>query len=143
MSLRIGITGFGRIGRLVFRAALERGIEVAAINDLMEPDYIAYMLKYDSVHGRFNHEISHTDKSLVVDGKAIPTFSEMDPGAIPWMDCGAEYLIDGTGVFTTMPKASAQATPILLSPTSSPINRRHLLNNKSPALRATRPCRAA
>ena len=107
MSLRIGITGFGRIGRLVFRAALERGIEVAAINDLMEPDYIAYMLKYDSVHGRFNHDISHTDKSLVVDGKAIPTFSEMNPETIPWKDCGAEYLIDGTGVFTTMPKAAA------------------------------------
>ena len=123
MSLKIGITGFGRIGRLVFRAAIERGIEVAAINDLMDPDYIAYMLKYDSIHGRFNHDISYTDKSLVVDGKPITIFSEMDPEAIAWKDCGVEYLIDGTGVFTTMPKASAHLKTgvkkvILTSPSS-------------------------
>jgi len=107
MSMKIGITGFGRIGRLVFRAAVERGIEVAAINDFMEPDYIAYMLKYDTVHGRFNHDVSYTDKSLVVDGKEITIFSEMNPEAIAWTDCGVEYLVDATGVFTTMPKASA------------------------------------
>ena len=107
MSLKIGITGFGRIGRLVFREAINRGIEVGAINDLMDPDYIAYMLKYDSVHGRFKHDVTSTGNSLVVDGKSIPTFSETNPEAIPWTDCGAEYLIDGTGVFTTMPKASA------------------------------------
>jgi len=107
MSLKIGITGFGRIGRLVFRAAIERGIEVVAINDLMTPDYIAYMLKYDSIHGRFKHEISYDDKNLIVDGKSIPTFSEKNPEDIPWAKCGAEYLVDGTGVFTTMDKASA------------------------------------
>ena len=106
MSLKIGITGFGRIGRLVFRAAVERGLEVAAINDLMEPDYIAYMLKYDSVHGRFNHDVSYTENSLVVDGKSIRTFNEMNPEIIPWKDFGIDYLIDATGVFTTLPKAS-------------------------------------
>jgi len=123
MSLKIGITGFGRIGRLVFRAAVERGIEVAAINDLMEPDYIAYMLKYDSVHGRFNHEVSYTENSLIVDGKAITTFSEMNPEIIPWQDCGIEYLVDATGVFTTMPKASQHLSAgvkkvVLTSPSS-------------------------
>ena len=106
MSLKIGITGFGRIGRLVFRAAIERGIEVAAINDLMDPDYIAYMLKYDSIHGRFDHDVSYTENSLIVDGKEIRTFSEMDPSAIPWPSCGVDYLVDGTGVFTSMEKAS-------------------------------------
>jgi len=105
--MKIGITGFGRIGRLVFRAAIERGIEVAAINDLMEPDYIAYMLKYDSVHGRFNHDVSYTESSLIVDGKEIKTFSEMNPEAIPWTQWGVEYLVDATGVFTSMPKAAA------------------------------------
>ena len=123
MSLKIGITGFGRIGRLVFRAAIERGIEVMAINDLMEPEYIAYMLKYDSIHGRFNHDISHTDNSLIVDGKPITIYSEMNHEAIPWADSGVDYLIDGTGVFTTIPKASGHLKAgvkkvILTSPSS-------------------------
>ncbi|MCL2366743.1 MAG: type I glyceraldehyde-3-phosphate dehydrogenase [Oscillospiraceae bacterium] len=123
MSLKIGITGFGRIGRLVFRAAIERGIEVMAINDFMEPEYIAYMLKYDSIHGRFDHDISYTDKSLIVDGKHITIFSEMDHESIAWTDCGVEYLIDGTGVFTTMPKASGHLKTgvkkvVLTSPSS-------------------------
>ena len=107
MSMKIGITGFGRIGRLVFRAAIERGFEVAAINDLMEPDYIAYMLKYDSVHGRFNHDVSYNENGLIVDGKEIKTFSEMNPETIPWPEWGVEYLVDATGVFTSMPKAQA------------------------------------
>jgi len=123
MSLKIGITGFGRIGRLVFRAAIERGIEVAAINDLMDPDYIAYMLKYDSVHGRFKHDVAYGEKCLIVDGKPITTFSEMNPEAIPWQDCGVDYLVDGTGVFTTMPKASQHLNAgvkkvVLTSPSS-------------------------
>ena len=123
MSMKIGITGFGRIGRLVLRAAFERGIEVAAINDLMEPDYIAYMLKYDTVHGIFNHDVSYTENSLIVDGKAIKTFSEMNPEAIPWQDCGIDYLVDATGVFTSIPKASAHLKTgvkkvILTSPSS-------------------------
>jgi len=123
MSLKIGITGFGRIGRLVFRAAVERGIEVVAINDLMEPDYIAYMLKYDSIHGRFNHDISHNEDCLIVDDKPIKIYSEMNPETIPWKDCGAEYLVDGTGAFTTMDRASAHLKTgikkvILTSPSS-------------------------
>jgi len=123
MSLKIGITGFGRIGRLVFRAAIERGIEVAAINDLMEPDYIAYMLKYDSIHGRFNRDVSHSDKSLIIDGKQIAVFSEMDPAAIAWQDYGIDYLVDATGVFTTMDKAAAHLKTgvkkvVLTSPSS-------------------------
>ena len=107
MSMKIGITGFGRIGRLVFRAAIERGIEVAAINDVMEPDYMAYMLKYDSVHGRFKHDVSFTENSLIVDGKAITTHSNLNPETIPWQDQGVDYLVDATGVFTSMAKASA------------------------------------
>jgi len=107
MSLKIGITGFGRIGKLVFRAAIERGIEVAAINDVMDPDYMAYMLKYDSVHGIFNHEVSHTKDSLVVDGKAIPTYSDLNAASIPWQKWGVDYLVDATGAFNTMEKAQA------------------------------------
>jgi len=123
MSLKIGITGFGRIGRLVFRAAIERGIEVAAINDLMDPNYIAYMLKYDSVHGRFKHDVSYGDKCLIVDGKSITTFNEKNPETIPWTDYGIEYLVDATGVFTSMPKASMHLNAgikkvILTSPSS-------------------------
>ncbi|MCL2151349.1 MAG: type I glyceraldehyde-3-phosphate dehydrogenase [Oscillospiraceae bacterium] len=123
MSIKIGITGFGRIGRLVFRAAIERGIDVAAINDVMEPDYMAYMLKYDSVHGRFNHDVSYTENSLVVDGVSIVTYSCLDPAAIPWPEWGVEYLVDATGVFTSMPKASSHLQAgvkkvIITSPTS-------------------------
>jgi len=119
----IGITGFGRIGRLVYRAAIERGIEVAAINDVMEPDYMAYMLKYDSVHGRFKHDVSYTENSIIVDGKATTTYSEMNPEAIPWPSWGVEYLVDATGVFTTMPKAESHLKAgvkkvIVTSPTS-------------------------
>jgi len=121
--MKIGITGFGRIGRLVFRAAIERGIEIAALNDVMEPDYMAYMLKYDSVHGRFNHDVSYTDNSLVVDGKTIVAYSDLNPEAIPWQSWGVDYLIDATGVFTTMPKATAHLNAgvkkvIITSPTS-------------------------
>ena len=107
MGMKIGITGFGRIGRLVFRAAVERGIEVAAINDVMEPDYLAYMLKFDSIHGRFNHDISTKDRNLVVDGKSTVVYSEMNAEAIPWQSWGVDYLVDATGVFTTMAKATA------------------------------------
>jgi len=105
MSLKIGITGFGRIGRLVFRAAFERGIEVAAINDGMDPEYMAYMLKYDTLHGRFNHDVSYTENSLIVDGKSIVTYSSFDAETIPWTQWGVEYLVDATGVFTKREKA--------------------------------------
>ncbi|MCL2408129.1 MAG: type I glyceraldehyde-3-phosphate dehydrogenase [Oscillospiraceae bacterium] len=121
--MKIGITGFGRIGKLVFRAAYERGIEVAAINDVMDPEYMAYMLKYDSVHGRFNHEISSTKDSLIVDGKAISTYSDLNADKIPWQDWGVDYLIDATGQFSTMDKAEmhlkAGAKKVILTyPTS-------------------------
>ena len=107
MSIKIGITGFGRIGKLVFRAAYERGIEVAAINDVMEPDYMAYMLKYDSIHGKFDHDVSAGKDSLIVDGKTIPTYSDLNADKIPWQSWGVDYLIDATGVFPTMDQASA------------------------------------
>ena len=123
MSLKIGITGFGRIGRLVFRAAIERGIEVAAINDAMEPRYMAYMLKYDTLHGRFNHDVSYTDNSLIIDGKSIVTYSDFDAASIPWPKWGVEYLIDATGVFTKKEKATLHLNAgvkkvIITSPTS-------------------------
>jgi len=123
MSLKIGITGFGRIGRLVFRAAFERGIEVAAINDGMEPKYMAYMLKYDTLHGRFDHDVSYTDNSLIVDGKSIVTYSSFDADTIPWPKWGVEYLIDATGVFTKKDKASLHLKAgvkkvVITSPTS-------------------------
>ena len=123
MSLKIGITGFGRIGRLVFRAAYERGIEVVAINDVMAPEYMAYQLKFDSVHGRFKHDVTYTDKNIIVDGKPIINYSEMNPEAIPWTSWGVDYLIDATGVFTSEPKASAHLRSgvkkvVITSPTS-------------------------
>lgn len=107
MSIRIGITGFGRIGRLVLRASLNhKDIEVVGINATVSTDYMAYMMKYDSIHGRLDHEITYTDKSLVIDGKAIPTFSDRDPSNIPWESVGAEYLVDSTGQFKTLDKAA-------------------------------------
>ena len=82
MSMKIGITGFGRIGRLVFRAAIERGIEVAAINDVMEPDYMAYMLKYDSIHGTFKYDVSSTKDSIVVGGSGLNTMMDIRSSSI-------------------------------------------------------------
>ena len=107
MSFKIGITGFGRIGRLVFRAAVERGIEVAAVNDpFMTPEYMAYMLKYDTLHGRFKHDVSYTENSLIVDGKTTVTFAVKEADQIPWPEKGVEYLVDATGVFTKKEKAT-------------------------------------
>ena len=99
MKAKIGINGFGRIGRVVFRAALGRDdVEVAAINDpFMNPEYMAYMLKYDSVHGRFNGEITYTDDALVINGKEFKVFTAMDVKDIPWASVGAEYICECTG----------------------------------------------
>jgi len=106
--MKIGINGFGRIGRLVFRAAVERGIEVAAINDpFIDLDYMVYMLKYDTVHGRFKGDVATADGKLVVNGKAICHFAERNPADIPWGQAGAEYVVESTGVFTTKDAASA------------------------------------
>ncbi|WMJ83113.1 type I glyceraldehyde-3-phosphate dehydrogenase [Oscillospiraceae bacterium LTW-04] len=110
MAIKIGINGFGRIGRLVFRAAVEQPekYEVVGINDpFVDPDYMAYMVKYDSIHGRFGGSVTAKDGKLVVNGKAITVFECKDPAEIAWRDCGAEYIVESTGVFTTVDKAKA------------------------------------
>ena len=106
--VKLGINGFGRIGRMVFRAAVENfpgEIEVVGINDLLDPDYLAYMLKYDSVHGQFNHDISVDGNTLVVDGKKIRLTAEMDPANLKWDEVGAEVVVESTGLFLTDDKA--------------------------------------
>ncbi len=108
--IKIGINGFGRIGRMVFRAAVEnfgKDIEVVGINDLLDPEYLAYMLKYDSVHGRFNHEIKVEGNFMVVDGKKIQVFAEKDPANITWGALGVDVVIESTGFFLTEELASA------------------------------------
>ncbi len=107
MGIKVGINGFGRIGRLVLRAGLNNpNIEFVGINDpFMSPDYCAYMLKYDSVHGRYKGEVSYTDNAVVVDGKSIKFFAEKSPSDIPWGDVGADYVVDATGIFHTKEKA--------------------------------------
>ncbi|MCB1137367.1 MAG: type I glyceraldehyde-3-phosphate dehydrogenase [Leptospiraceae bacterium] len=106
--LKIGINGFGRIGRMVFRAAQEKGgFDIVGINDLLEPDYMAYMLKYDSTHGPFKGSVEVDGDNLVVDGKKIRVFSEKDPAALPWKDVGAEYVVESTGLFTKQEAAEA------------------------------------
>ena len=109
MSVKIGINGFGRIGKLAFQAALKNDeVEVVAVNDpFVAADYMAYMVKYDSAHGRFNGEIKAEDGKLVVNGKTINVYNEMDPNNIPWGKEGVEYVLECSGVFTTMEKAQA------------------------------------
>jgi len=107
--VKVGINGFGRIGRLVLRAAMDKGgVEVVAINDPFIPlDYMVYMFKYDSTHGRFKGEVAVAGDKLVINGKEIAVFGERDPTAIPWGSAGADYVVESTGVFTTTEKASA------------------------------------
>ena len=108
--IKIGINGFGRIGRMVFRAAVEnfnQDLEVVGINDLLDPDYLAYMLEYDSVHGRFNHDIKPEGNFMVVDGKKIQVFAEKDPANITWGELGVDVVIESTGFFLTEELASA------------------------------------
>ncbi len=109
MAVKVGINGFGRIGRLVFRAAIENpNVEIKAINDpFIDLDYMTYMLKYDSVHGQFTGTIVVEDGMLVVNGNKIAVFAAKDPGEINWASAGAEYVVESTGVFTTTEKASA------------------------------------
>jgi len=108
MATKIGINGFGRIGRLVLRAAVERGATVLAINDPFVPlEYMVYMLKYDSTHGKFKGEVKEDGKFLYVNGHKITVYNERDPGAIDWEDAGVEYVVESTGVFTTTDKALA------------------------------------
>lgn len=103
---KIGINGFGRIGRLVLRASIDKGAEVVAVNDpFIGVDYMVYLFKYDSTHGRFKGEVSAQDGHLVINGKKIHVFQERDPANIPWSKAGAEYIVESTGVFTTIEKA--------------------------------------
>jgi glyceraldehyde 3-phosphate dehydrogenase len=122
MAIKVGINGFGRIGRMVFRAAVEnfsKDIEIVGINDLLEPDYLAYMLKYDSVHGHFNGDIKVEGSTLVVNGKKIRLTAEKDPAALKWGDVGAEIVVESTGLFLTKEKAQlhidAGAKKVILS----------------------------
>jgi glyceraldehyde 3-phosphate dehydrogenase len=108
MTIKVGINGFGRIGRMVFRAAIAnfKDIEIVGINDLLEPDYLAYMLKYDSVHGRFKGEVSVDGTTLVVNGKRIRLTAERDPSTLKWNEVGADVVIESTGLF--LDKVTAQ-----------------------------------
>lgn len=109
MSIKVGINGFGRIGRLVARVVLERKeFELVAINDpFMDPKYMQYLLKYDTVHGRFNGEIAVAEGALIVNGRKIIVKAERDPAQIGWGEMGVDYVVESTGVFTTIPKAEA------------------------------------
>ena len=107
-KIRVGINGFGRIGRLVLRAALYRSdIEITGINDLLPADYMAYLLQYDTTHGRFPGRVEHTERSLAIDGFEIPVFSERNPAALPWGRCGTDFVAECTGLFTAEAKAAA------------------------------------
>src|SRR3569623_281637 len=103
MAIKVGINGFGRIGRMAFRAITQefKDIEVVGINDLLEPDYLAYMLQYDSVHGRFKGDISVDNNTLIVNGKKIRLTAERDPSNLKWNDVGADIVIESTGLFLT------------------------------------------
>ena len=108
--IRLGINGFGRIGRMVFRAAVEnfsKDIVVVGINDLLDPDYLAYMLKYDSVHGHFNHDIKVEGNYLIVDGNKIQVFCEKDPANITWGALNTDVVVESTGFFLTAELAEA------------------------------------
>ncbi|ORY64457.1 glyceraldehyde-3-phosphate dehydrogenase [Pseudomassariella vexata] len=110
--IKVGINGFGRIGRIVFRNAVEHDdIEIVAVNDpFIEPKYAEYMLKYDSTHGLFKGTISVEGSDLIVNGKRVKFYTERDPAAIPWKDTQAHYIVESTGVFTTTEKAKAHLT---------------------------------
>jgi len=107
MAIKVGINGFGRIGRLVYRASLKRDdIEIVGINDpFLDPEYMAYLVEYDTVHGRYRGDVSVQDGKLVVDGQASAVAAEMNPADIPWGACGADYVVESTGVFLTKDKA--------------------------------------
>jgi glyceraldehyde 3-phosphate dehydrogenase len=109
MAATVGINGFGRIGRLVFRASIDNpAVQVVGINDpFIDLEYMVYMIKYDSIHGRFNGDVAVVDGKLVVNGKKIAVFNEKDPANIAWGSCGADYIVESTGVFTTIDKAAA------------------------------------
>ena len=109
MSVKIGINGFGRIGKLTFQAALEKEeVEIVAVNDpFVTADYMAYMLKYDTIHGKFEGDVRGEEGKLIVNGKEIKVYNEMDPKNIPWGADGVDYVLECSGVFTTIEKANA------------------------------------
>jgi glyceraldehyde 3-phosphate dehydrogenase (phosphorylating) len=125
MAIRVGINGFGRIGRLAYRQGVARGIEFVAINDLVPALNLAYMLRYDSTHGRFDRPVAATDDGISVDGKTTKCYSERDPAALPWKELGVDYVLECTGMFNTHDGATkhldAGAKRVLLSaPTKDP-----------------------
>ncbi len=125
MGVRIGINGFGRIGRLVYRAGLEAGVEVVAVNDLVPADNLAYLLKYDTMHGRLGRDVKATGDGFSVGGFQTRTFAERDPAALPWGDLGVDYVLEATGLFTKHEDASKHlaggAKRVLISaPTKTP-----------------------
>jgi glyceraldehyde 3-phosphate dehydrogenase len=104
--IKVGINGFGRIGRMVFRASINHPeIDIVGINDLCPADYLAYMLKYDTMHGQFNGTIDYTENSIIVNGKNIPVSAVKNPAELPWGELGAEYVVESTGLFLTQEKA--------------------------------------
>lgn len=107
--IKVGINGFGRIGRMVFRAVVEqnRNVEIVGINDLLDAEYMAYMLRYDSTHGRFTGDVKVEGGQLLVNGKKIRVTAESDPANLKWNEIGAEYVIESTGLFTTLEKTQA------------------------------------
>jgi glyceraldehyde 3-phosphate dehydrogenase len=129
MPIRVGINGFGRIGRLVYRIGFEQGIEVVAVNDLVPADNLGYLLKYDTMHGRFLiggklAQVSATENSFTVNGRTTKTLAEKDPGKLPWKDLGVDYVLESTGLFTEYERATlhinAGAKRVLISaPTKS------------------------
>ncbi len=123
-TIKLGINGFGRIGRLLFREAVKRSnVEVVAVNDLLELDHLAYLLKYDSVHGRFDGSVETRDGKLIVNGKEIRVTSEKDPAQLKWDEAGAALIVECTGLFTTKEKAQAHikggAAKVVISAPSS------------------------
>ena len=107
MSIKVGINGFGRIGRMVMRCCMDHpNIEIVGVNDLCPADYLAYMLKFDTMHGKFKGTVSAEGSNIVVNGKSIPVFAERDPANLPWAKVGAEYVIESTGLFLTKEKAA-------------------------------------
>ena len=120
MSIKVGINGFGRIGRMVFRASINHPeIEIVGINDLCPADYLAYMLKYDTMHGQFQGTVESTENSIIVNGHEIPISAERNPADLPWGKLGAEYVVESTGLFLTQEKAAghlaAGATKVVMS----------------------------
>ena len=126
MSIKIGINGFGRIGRLFTRIASQHSdIDIVAVNDLVPADSLAYLLKYDTMHGRFNKAVSHSDDGILIDGKLVRTMSERDPASLGWGDLGVDYVLESTGLFTKHEDAgkhlAAGAKRVLISaPTKTP-----------------------